>query len=119
MLYNPKMSPSRGAINKKEKEAYFQKAAKAFRAKIDVPLILVGGNRSFEVAERLVDEGVTDYISLSRPFIREPGLINRWKSGDLQKATCISDNQCFGPGMKGKGIYCITAEREKQHAKES
>jgi len=118
MLNNPKLSPSRVGINKKEKEAYFQEAAKAFRSKIDVPLILVGGNRSFEVAERLVDEGVTDYISLSRPFIREPGLINRWKSGDLQKATCISDNQCFEPARKGKGIYCVTEEREKQHAKE-
>ncbi|HEA68382.1 MAG TPA: NADH:flavin oxidoreductase [Desulfobacterales bacterium] len=118
MLNNPKLSPSRVGINKKEKEAYFQEAAKAFRAKIDVPLILVGGNRSFEVAERLVDEGVTDYISLSRPFIREPGLINRWKSGDLQKAACISDNQCFEPAMKGKGIYCVTEEIEKQHAKE-
>ena len=118
MLHNPKLHGSRVGINKEEKEAYFQEAAKAFRAKIDVPLILVGGNRSYEVAERLVDKGVTDYISLSRPFIREPGLINRWKSGDLQKAACISDNQCFEPAMKGKGIYCITEERDKQHAKE-
>ena len=119
MLYNPKLNPSRVGINKEEKEAYFQDAAKAFRAKVDVPLILVGGNRSFEVAERMVDEGVTDYISLSRPFIREPGLINRWKSGDLRKAACISDNQCFEPARKGKGIYCLTAEREKQHADKS
>jgi len=119
MLYNQKLNPSRVGINKEEKEAYFQDAAKAFRAKIDVPLIIVGGNRSFEVAERLVDEGVTDYISLSRPFIREPGLINRWKSGNLQKAACISDNQCFGPAREGKGIYCITEERERQQANKS
>lgn len=114
MLYNSKLSPSRVGINKEEKEAYFRDAAKAFRAKIDVPLILVGGNRSFEVAEQLVNEGVTDYISFSRPLIREPGLVNRWKSGDLKKAACISDNQCFEPARKGKGIYCLTAEREKQ-----
>ena len=119
MLNNPKLSPSRVAINKEEKEAYFREAAEAFRAQIDVPLILVGGNRSYQVAERLVNEGVVDYISLCRPFIREPGLIKRWESGDLRKSTCISDNQCFGPAMKGKGIYCITEEREKQHAKES
>ncbi len=116
MLNNPKLSPSRMAINKAEKEAYFREAAEAFRAKIDVPLILVGGNRSVEVAERLVDESIVDYVSLCRPLIREPDLINRWKSGDLRKATCISDNQCFGPGQKGEGIYCITEEREKQKA---
>ena len=46
-------------------------------------------------------------------FIREPDLINRWKSGDLRKATCVSDNMCFNPAMKGDGIYCVTEERQK------
>ena len=78
-----------------------------------VPLILVGGMRSFTVAEGLVNAGVADYISMSRPFIREPHLVNRWKSGDLRKAACLSDNLCFGPGMKGMGIYCVTKERQK------
>jgi 2,4-dienoyl-CoA reductase-like NADH-dependent reductase (Old Yellow Enzyme family) len=87
--------------------------AKAFKEKINVPLILVGGNRSFQVAERLVDKGVADYISMSRPFIREPDLINRWKSGDLSKAACLSDNLCYEPAMRGDGIYCVTEERQK------
>ena len=81
-----------------------------------MPLILVGGNRSFQVAERLVNEGVADYLSMSRPLIREPGLINRWKSGDLRRSACLSDNMCFKPAMEGKGIYCLTEEREKKKA---
>jgi 2,4-dienoyl-CoA reductase-like NADH-dependent reductase (Old Yellow Enzyme family) len=101
-------------IKSEDKEAYFQNEARAFKQKIDVPLIVVGGMRSFTVAERLVNEGIADYISMSRPFIREPDLINRWKTGDLRKAACVSDNQCFRPGMKGVGIYCVTEEREKQ-----
>jgi 2,4-dienoyl-CoA reductase-like NADH-dependent reductase (Old Yellow Enzyme family) len=48
--------------------------------------MLVGGIRSFEMAGRLVDKGITDYVSLCRPRIREPNLINRLKSGDLRKA---------------------------------
>ena len=104
-------------IKSEEKEAYFQNEAGAFKEKIHVPLIVVGGMRSFTVAERLVKEGIADYISMSRPFIREPDLINRWKTGDLLKAACVSDNQCFGPGMKGVGIYCVTEEREKQKSK--
>jgi len=63
--------------------------------------------RSIEVAEQLVENGTADYISMSRPLIREPDLINRWKAGDLQKAQCKSDNLCFGPGLEGKGIYCV------------
>ncbi len=49
------------------------------------------------------------------PFIREPGLINRWKSGDASPARCKSDNLCFGPALEGKGVYCVvdaTAKRE-------
>lgn len=113
VLVGGKLGPSRLGIKTEDKEGYFQIEAKAFKEKINVPLILVGGNRSFQVAERLVDEGVADYISMSRPFIREPDLINRWKSGDLSKAACLSDNLCFEPAMKGDGIYCVTEERQK------
>jgi 2,4-dienoyl-CoA reductase-like NADH-dependent reductase (Old Yellow Enzyme family) len=114
ILTSRKLSPSRMGIKSEDKEAYFQNDARAFKEKIDVPLIVVGGMRSLAVAERLVNDGVADYISMSRPFIREPDLINRWKTGDLRRAACLSDNQCFGPAMKGAGIYCVTEEREKQ-----
>jgi 2,4-dienoyl-CoA reductase-like NADH-dependent reductase (Old Yellow Enzyme family) len=52
-------------------------------------------------------------ISMSRPLIREPDLINRWRAGDLSKAACVSDNMCFRPAVKGEGIYCLTEERER------
>ena len=116
VLISPKLSPSRMGIKSEDKEAYFQNEARAFKEELNVPLILVGGNRSFQVAERLVDGGVADYISICRPLIREPGLINRWKSGDLSKSACLSDYMCFGPAMKGEGIYCLTEEREKKKA---
>jgi 2,4-dienoyl-CoA reductase-like NADH-dependent reductase (Old Yellow Enzyme family) len=112
VLFGGKLSPSRMGIKTAEKEAYFQQDAIAFKKQVDVPLILVGGNRSFQVAERLVDDGVADFISLCRPLIREPDLINRWKSGDRSRATCVSDNMCFEPARKGNGIYCLTEERQ-------
>jgi 2,4-dienoyl-CoA reductase-like NADH-dependent reductase (Old Yellow Enzyme family) len=113
ILSSPKLSPSRLGIKKEDQEAYFREDARKFKSQIDVPLILVGGNRSFAVAEALVQEGVADYISMSRPFIREPDLIKRWKSGDLSKAACVSDNMCFEPG-RSQGIYCVTEERERR-----
>ena len=113
LLTGGKLSPSRPNINKPEKEAYFQEAAKAFKKALDVPLILVGGIRSPEVAERLLADGTADYFSMSRPLIREPDLVNRWQSGDRSPARCLSDNLCFRPGMMGKGIYCVTEERKE------
>lgn len=108
-----KLLPSRTGINKEEKEAYFKNAAIAFRKEINKPLILVGGMRSFTVAEQTIKNNIADYISMCRPFIREPGLINRWQSGDTSPAKCKSDNLCFGPALEGKGIYCVVDEREK------
>jgi 2,4-dienoyl-CoA reductase-like NADH-dependent reductase (Old Yellow Enzyme family) len=113
-LLSGNLSPSRAKISSEDKEAYFKEAARAFKKKISVPLILVGGVRSFHVAENLVNEGVSDYISMSRPFIREPNLIKRWESGDLRRAQCVSDNQCFGPGRNGEGIYCVVEKKARK-----
>jgi 2,4-dienoyl-CoA reductase-like NADH-dependent reductase (Old Yellow Enzyme family) len=105
------LMPSRKGIIKEQDEAYFKAEALAFKASIDLPIILVGGIRSFAVAEGLVNDKIADYISMCRPFIREPGLVNRWKAGDLSKATCVSDSKCFRPALAGKGVYCVVEKR--------
>lgn len=111
LLINPKLNPSRTGINSKEDEAYFENEAKSFREKLGVDLMLVGGIRSFDVAERIVSENTTDYVSLSRPLIREPNLIRRWESGDRDRATCISCNKCLGVGAE-EGVYCVIDEED-------
>ena len=108
-----KLIPSRTRIDSEDKEAYFKEDAGIIKKEINIPLILVGGIRSFKVAEQLVANKVADYISMCRPFIREPDLINRWKAGDRRKAECKSDNLCFRPALKGKGIYCVPKMAEK------
>jgi 2,4-dienoyl-CoA reductase-like NADH-dependent reductase (Old Yellow Enzyme family) len=90
-----------------EKEVYYRDAAVRFKEKSGVPLLLVGGIRSLDVAERLIAEGVADYISLCRPLIREPGLVRRWRDGDRRRAACLSENACFGPLIKGEGLFCV------------
>ena len=114
LLTGGKLSPTRTGINSPKKEAYFSEELRAIRKAIHLPLILVGGIRSFAVAERLIDTGLADYIAMSRPLIREPGLIKRWQKGDRRSAECKSDNLCFKPAFAGQGIYCLTAERERK-----
>ena len=114
LLTGGKLSPSRPGIDSPEKEAYFREEIRTFKKSIPIPLILVGGIRSFEIAEQLVADGTADYISMSRPFIREPDLINRWKAGDRRKSECTSDNLCFRPAFKGEGIYCVTKKRAEK-----
>jgi 2,4-dienoyl-CoA reductase-like NADH-dependent reductase (Old Yellow Enzyme family) len=111
LLTSRKLGPLRRGVTSEEKEAYFREEAKTFKTRVQVPLILVGGIRSYEVAERLLKDRYADYIAMSRPFISEPDLVKRWASGDLGKATCVSDNRCLGAGRKGNGIYCVTFAR--------
>jgi len=103
-------------IVSEDEEVYYLDAAKLYKQRIKVPLMLVGGIRSYTVAEQLVNEGLADYVSLCRPLIREPHLIHRWQSGDTSRATCISCNQCFGPARSGEGVHCVAEEtlRRKQ-----
>ena len=107
-------TPSRLGISKPEKEAYHRAEAEAIRQAVTIPLILVGGIRSIEVAGDVLTRGAADYVSLCRPLIREPGLIARWQDGDPTPAKCKSDNLCFGPIRAGQGFYCVLDHKENQ-----
>jgi 2,4-dienoyl-CoA reductase-like NADH-dependent reductase (Old Yellow Enzyme family) len=101
------MAPRPGMLKTSEEEVYYREAAKGYKERVRIPLMLVGGIRSFEVAEELVREEVADFISLSRPLIREPDLVKRWREGDRRKAECISCNGCFAPAIEGRGLRCV------------
>jgi 2,4-dienoyl-CoA reductase-like NADH-dependent reductase (Old Yellow Enzyme family) len=112
-----KYQPVRFGNVAKENEAYYRDEARRFKKRAQVPLILVGGIRSPEVAERLLAEGKADYIAMSRPLICEPDLVSRWKNGDTTKSACVSDNRCFKPIMSGEGMRCLLGEKSPMSAK--
>jgi 2,4-dienoyl-CoA reductase-like NADH-dependent reductase (Old Yellow Enzyme family) len=105
-----KLGAARPDIKGPDDEAYFVSQAEAIRRSApSLPLMLVGGLRSPEVMEEILAAGTADHFSMARPLIREPGLPNRWKSGDRRRAACISCLGCFGPARKGEGIRCVQA----------
>ena len=105
------MVPARRNIHRAEDEAYLAELAGRFKESVNVPIITVGGIRSPAVVSRILGEGTADYVAFCRPLIREPDLINRWKSGDLAKAKCISCNGCVETALEGTGVSC-KAERK-------
>jgi len=76
-------------------EVYYQDTAKTLKQILRTPIILTGGIKSYHEAERIIRDGDADYIGLCRPLIREPDLVNRWKSGDTSNSLCINDNVCI------------------------
>ncbi len=110
------MGPSRTPIRTEEDEAYFADLAALIRKAAGVPVIAVGGIRSFKTVQAILSGQKADYVAMARPFIREPHLINRWKSGDTSRANCISCSGCFETGRQGLGISC-KVEREQRDKK--
>ncbi len=82
--------------NRPDQESYFRDYAAKIAEQVKVPVALVGGNRSLETMSEILNNTKIEYFSFSRPFLREPELVNRWASGNTEKAKCISCNKCFG-----------------------
>ena len=97
----------RTKINTLDREAYFRNWCLQIKNEVDVPVMMVGGLRTFELMEEIVQNKEADFISLSRPLIREPGIINEWKRGNHHRAKCISCNECFESLLKGKTLECV------------
>jgi 2,4-dienoyl-CoA reductase-like NADH-dependent reductase (Old Yellow Enzyme family) len=96
-----------------EEEGYFLDSASRFKAVIKIPVFGLGGLRTFAVMERAVEQRKVDLVSLSRPLIREPDLVKKFRLGEVQKSGCISCNKCMNP----RGIKCgdlAVASRKNQ-----
>ena len=109
-------SPARMKIDSPDKEAYNLSLARQIAAAVNCPIMVVGGFRSYAVAEKTIQQDA-DYISMARPFIREPALAKRWQEGDRSAARCISCNSCFKPGLKEGGIYCVVEKKEQEKSR--
>jgi len=83
-------------------EGYFVENAARIKRAVKVPVFGLGGIRTLAVAEKIIQDGRADLVSLSRPLIRDPYLVKRFREGLADKSECISCNKCFNP----RGIRC-------------
>ena len=76
-------------------EAYFLECAKKVAEEVKAPVALVGGIRSKEMIQKILDTTKIEIISLSRPLICQPDFPNKMETGDIEDSKCVSCNECY------------------------
>jgi len=88
-------------------EGYHLQAAKTIKPALgEIPLLLVGGMRRVAHMEEILEKGYADFISICRPFIREPFLVKRIEEGKTDRASCVSCNKCIGAIANRMPLRC-------------
>ena len=69
-------------------------AAKRIEPRIgDIPVSVVGGLRTVSLMEDVLESGDADFISMSRPFIRETFAVKKTREGKTKQVSCVSCNE--------------------------
>jgi 2,4-dienoyl-CoA reductase-like NADH-dependent reductase (Old Yellow Enzyme family) len=97
----------RTGIHTVDREGFFRDWAREVKKRVKVPVMMVGGLRTFVLMEEVIQNGEADFVSLCRPLIREPGIIQEWKNGNRRRAACISCNQCLERNRKDGVLVCV------------
>lgn len=82
-------------IRAHKNEAYFADFAARLAKEVNVPVILVGGLRSRDTMEKLLNNTNIELLSLSRPLLREPDFPEKLKANEDAVSKCISCNRCY------------------------
>jgi 2,4-dienoyl-CoA reductase-like NADH-dependent reductase (Old Yellow Enzyme family) len=91
---------------------YNLEAAKRIKRQIGIPVIVVGGIRKLEEIQGIIEKGQCDYVSMARPFIIEPDIVNKFKSGQQLESKCINCNFCV-IGIDARPLKCYYGKINK------
>jgi 2,4-dienoyl-CoA reductase-like NADH-dependent reductase (Old Yellow Enzyme family) len=56
--------------------------------------------------EEVLEKGEADLISMSRPFIREPFIVKKFKEGKVDAVSCVSCNKCLAAAANNIPVRC-------------
>jgi len=100
-------------INSLDKEAYYRNWCRELKSEINIPIMMVGGLRTLSLIKEIIQNDESDLVSLSRPLICEPLLINEWKTNQHKKPKCISCNKCFEVVHRGEQLVCSLSSKDQ------
>lgn len=93
--------------------AAFAWVTKKMMGEVNIPLVTTNRINTPEVAENVLTEGCADMVSMARPFLADPELVNKAAEGREDEInTCIACNQaCLDHVFKKKTSSCMVNPR--------
>ncbi len=70
-------------------------AAQEIKKQVSIPVIAVGGIRTLPDIEQIIGNNMADLVAMSRPFIIEPDIVNKFKTESRQDSSCINCGFCL------------------------
>ena len=94
-------------------EAAFTWVTKKLRQSVNIPLITSNRINSPEIAERCLQEGDADLVSMARPFLADSEFVKKAMNNQSHLINkCIACNQgCLDRVFKGKRATCLVNPR--------
>lgn len=76
-------------------ENYNVCAAAEISRNVKIPVAVVGGIRKIDDINAILASGAAGYVSMARPFIIEPDIVNRFREEAHAKSECINCGFCL------------------------
>ena len=76
---------------------------------VNIPLVTSNRINTPEIAERILNDGHADMVSMARPFLADPEFVNKAEAGKAESInTCIACNQaCLDHAFQNKRASCL------------
>jgi 2,4-dienoyl-CoA reductase-like NADH-dependent reductase (Old Yellow Enzyme family) len=84
---------------------FFLEQARVVRARVKLPLVLLGGITSLDAAETAMREGF-ELVAMGRALLSDPDLPRRWANGTGDRTRCTPCNECIAEMDRAGGVLC-------------
>lgn len=93
--------------------AAFVWVTKRLKGEVNIPLVTSNRINTPEMAEKVLNDGCADMVSMARPFLADPEFVNKAKEGRSDEInTCIACNQaCLDHAFENKIASCLVNPR--------
>jgi 2,4-dienoyl-CoA reductase-like NADH-dependent reductase (Old Yellow Enzyme family) len=90
---------------------YNVKSAERIKKNVNIPVIVVGGIRKLEDIKNIIENTEIDFVSMCRPFIIEPNIVNKFQEHQSVESKCIDCGYCL-LGVASKKLKCYFGKIE-------